>query len=639
MPLSPEVKKVLDQQNETNQLGEFRQRCAGLVKMSRNTMSKYYDVWDRNESVFRGERSPDSADRQAAKKNEPGKVYVPLTHSQVQTFVSFMVMMLTQRDYFYELSGSGPEDERPAKLAQAVLQRDLEHNKFEGIILPQFATDAAVKGLGVLKSDWVRQTCPVAKQVPDPKWQPDPNMPNVTAPPMVTQYAEQTKYLGNRITAVSPYRWFPDTRLPITRYRDGEFCADENELSYGELEKLQKQGVIAGLQWVPRLRDNGFDDRRLSILERGSQQSWDPTVPGNTAGRYYLITEVQIRCNPAQTFIAEGVALNPDLDAEVIVLVWIANDDRIIRIEDAGYNHNEFLWDAAQFFNDQTRTVNHGIAELLAPMQDIMDWLVNSRVTNVRKVVQNQLVVNPSFVELQDIKDRNPIIRTKAVPDGLGIDSYLKQLQVTDVTTTHLTDMANIAGMSKEATGLQENLLGQYSEGRRSAREASNVNANAAARVMLPIKGLWQGALQPLGRKLLSNHQQGLDLPQLVAVVGLQKVMEDPLAVQSFLPVDRSMLYGSYDFLIFDATLPSQRMAMAAALQAAGEVLIKDPRAFLVLGKDPKLIFDEWLELMGIKNATRFNLTPQRLAEIIGLGQLAGNPGGAQAPQRQGPPQ
>lgn len=636
MKLSPNVAKVLAEKTPPRQLDKFRQRCQGLVKMSRDSMSKYYDAWDMAERTYRGERTPDAEDKKAAKKNEPMKVFVPLTHAQVQTFVSFAVMMMTQRDYFYELGGTGVEDEKAAKLGQAVLQRDLEYNKWEGVLLPQFLTDAAVKGLGVLKTQWSHETCPAPTQVPDPRWQPDPMLPTQAVPPTVTVYQEKTKYLGNRIEVVSPYRWFPDTRLPITRYREGEFCADESEKSYGELQKLERRGEVAGLQWVPRLNDNGFEDRRLTILSQGSQQSWDPTVPGNLSGRYYLITEVEIRCNPAQTEIGDGVVINPDLDAEVVLLVWIANDDRIIRIVDSGYEHNEFLYDAAQFFNDQSRLLNGGIAELLAPMQDIMDWLLNTRVTNVRKCIQNFSVVDPRYVNLDDLKARNPVVRTKGIPDGLSIDAYFKQFNPIDVTTTHLTDMANISSLSKEATGLQENLLGQYAEGRRSAREASNVNANGASRVTLPIKGLWESALLPCGRKMLANHRQGLDIQQLVSIVGLQRIVSDPASAYAFLPVDKTQLYGNYDFLIFDATVPSQRMAQAMALAQAGETMMKDPRAFMVLGKDPKLLFDEWFELMGIRNADRFNLTPDRLGQIMLMVGAGGNAGGAQVPPGQG---
>ncbi len=635
MPLRPEVIKILSREQETPKLAELRQRLQDLVKMSRNVMKDYYPLWDANDRVYRGERTLDESDKKAIKRNEPGKVFVPMTHTQIQTFVSFATMLLTQRDFFYELGGSGVEDERPAKLAQAVLQRDLEHNKFTGVLLPQFLTDVGRFGLGVFKSHWKRDTCPVQQTVPDPNWQPVPNLPTAQQPPMIQQWVDVTKYLGNNIEVISPYRWFPDTRLPLTRYRDGEFCADENEYSRSKLAMLERQGEIAGLEHIPTMPDDAFQDRRMTVITRATEN--DPQINPDDARHYVLVTEVEMRLNPAKTEIDDGVFLDPELDAEIICLVWIANDGRIIKIQDAGYNHNEFLHDAAQFFNDQNRFCNFGIAELLAPMQDILDWLMNSRVTNVRKVIQNQLIVDPKNIELQDLKDRNPVIRLRSsVQEGLSIDMFIKQLQVTDVTTGHITDMGVVKNFGQEATGIADNLMGQFNEGRRSAREVSNVNANAAARVVVPIKGLWDSAFLPLGKKLLSNLRQGLDEQQLVRIIGIQRYLENRDAVAAFLPLDKSQLVGDYDFLVFEATLPSQRTAIAQAILSLGDTLIKQPMAAVALQLDPRLLVQEWLELQGVRNAERFRLTPERLGEIMQMVGLVRNQGNAPVPPGQG---
>lgn len=630
-----EVINILKQKTETKELQDLRQRVKGLVKMSRSVMKDYYPLWDKNDSIYRGERAIDETDRKAIKRAEPAKVFVPLSHSQCQTFAAFGTMVLTQRDWFYEIGGTGIEDERSAKLMQAVIQRDLVYNKFKGILLPQFLIDVARYGVGIFKSQWRNVTMPVAVQVPDPKWKPQANaLPGQAQAPTITQWQDKTKYQGNMLEVVSPYRWFPDTRLPLTRYREGEFCADEREYSFQELEKLQSSGVVAGIDDIPRLPDNSdaFNERRLINLRENNNVGYTPSLASADSAFFCVVSEVELRCNPSKLKIGDGVVLDPDLDADVIVLIWVANDGRIIRIEDSGYDHSEFLFDAAQFFNDQTRVINHGISELIGPMQDIMDWLMNSRVTNVRKIMQNQLVVDPRFVEMQDLKDRNPIVRLKSTVEGMAISNFLTQLNVHDVTQSHVSDMANVQNFAEDATGMTENLLGSYSSGRRSAREASNVNANAAARVMLPLNGLWDGALYPLGQKLQSNIQQGLDIPQLVNIVGLQRVVLEQDAVQQFLPVDRSMLQGSYHFLTFDATLPSQRMAVASTLQEVLVELSQNPRLVFALGYDPKLIFEEWLELSGVRNAERFRLTPQRIAELVQLAATGGVPGGPQVP-------
>lgn len=644
--MTPEVIKILSQEVETKELGELRTRLQDLVRMSRNQMKTYYPMWRRNDQVYRGERMMDQQDVKAVKRNEPAKVFVPMTHTQVQTFVSFATMLLTQRDYLFELSGSGVEDEKPAKIGQACLQRDLEYNKFQGILLPQFLTDVARFGLGIFKSQWRKDTIPVQQMVPDPQFRPNLGMPMGTQPPMVPQWVPKTKYLGNGIEVVSPYRWFPDTRLPLTRYRDGEFCADENEYSMSRLAEMEAQGEMAGVKFIPRLPDDAFTDRDFSGIDRETNSRYDPTINPRDSAHFALLTEVCLRCNPSKTLIGDGVVIDPTLDADVICMFVIANDGRIVKISDSGYSHNEFLHDAAQFFNDQNRLINHGIAELLGPMQDVIDWLMNSRITNVRKSVQNFFVVDPKSVNMQDMKDRNPVIRLNStVPDGMAIDNFIKQLAVSDVTAGHVNDMGVIKNFAEESTGMQDNLLGQYSTGRRSARESSNVNANAAGRVITPIKGLWDGAILPLGRKMLANLQQGLDEDQLVRIIGLQRFIQyaqqvDPMTkstpITSFIPVDKSSLVGNYDFLVFEGTLPSQRLATAASVLQLGEMIMKNPMAIFALNLDPQLLVMEWLELQGIRNAERFQLTPIRAQQLALLGQAAGNAGGPKAPPGQG---
>jgi hypothetical protein len=657
--VTPEVIKLLSESNEPKELHDFRQKLQDLVKMSRDTMSTYYDIWDRNDLVYRGERMPDPEDKKAIKRKEPAKVFNPLTHTQVQTFVSFGTMLFTQRPYFFELDGAGIEDVKPAKLAQACLQRDLEYNKWEGVLLPQFLTDCARFGLGILKTQWDRDVVPIANMVPDPDFAPDPNLPTQSAPPMIRQWTTKTKYLGNKLEVTSPYRWFPDTRIPLTRYRDGEFCADENDYARAKLKSMERLGTVAGVDHIPQMADDVYAGRQRNSADRqGVDTTYDPTVNPDAKTAFVLINEVEIRLNPSKTKIGPDQYLDPEIDADIIALVWIANDGRIIRIEgDMGYDHNEFLWDASQFFNDQNRLVNFGIAELIAPMQDLLDWLMNSRITNVRKSVQNWLVVDPRNIEMQDLKDRNPVLRLKStVPEGMSIDSYIKQLKIEDTTHGHLEDASIIEGMSQQTTGLNDNLMGDYASGRRSAREVSNVNANGAGRVITPLKGIWESAILPMGRKMLCNLQQGLDEEQLVRIIGLvnfilnaqpqpmpfmptQPGMPPPMGpsvVQQFMPVDKNSLLGAYDFTIFEGTLPSQRTAIAQSLAVAGDILMKNPTSVFVLQKDPKLLFDAWLELQGIRNAERFDLTPQRAQELIMLAGLARNAGGPPAPEKQG---
>lgn len=630
-----DIYKILNEPTQNAQVGDLLNRCKDFVKMSRSEMTQLYDKWDAYDAVYRGERMPDVQDKKAAARGEPVKMVVPLTYQQVQTFVAFCYSVFNQRQYFFELGGVGTEDERNARIGQGVLERDLEYNKFKSEKLTQFLTDIGRYGIGVLKHSWTRKTVPQVDMVPDPSFVQDPNGPPVQ-PPMIEQVTEVLKYLGNEIKCVNPYRFFPDPRLPLTRFADGEFCATEDEYSKGELMDMEQTMEVAGIEQVPAFRKEDVDGRRLTWIGRGGSNQWEAKDP-----RFILITEVQMRLNPSKTMIAPGVPLNKNINREMKYLVWVANDSRIIRVEEMGYAHDEYTIDVSQFSNDQIRFVNFGLAEVLGPLQDAITWFVNARITSVRKVINNCMVVDPDAIELQDLKDRSPILRIKKKYAGSGIDSYIKQLKVDDVTTNHLTDVGFLTTYARESTGITENLMGQFASGRRSAQEARQVANNASNRLLLTAHGIWETGLLPLGRKLLSNLRQGLDEPTLIRVLGESGNLPvgqpaapgqpPPTAYQQFIQITKADLTGSYDFLVFDGTLPSERGATAMALQELLQFMAQDPRSVPVFGLDPKPILEEILELRNVRNIQRFQLTPDRAQFLMQLASAASNSGGPPA--------
>lgn len=643
--MTPEVAKIVGMQNQPAALGSFMEKLKTLVQNSRSEMRKNYDQWDRNDQIYRGERQPDVQDHQSRRKGEPEKVVLPLTFSQIQTFVSFGYSVFNSRDYFFEMVASGAEDETPSKMASAVLEQNLDENTFRSVQLIQLLTDVARFGVCVTKESWTNDQIPVIEQVPDQDKmaQARQGLVQVAQVPMKTQVTYETKYLGNRILNVSPYRWFPDTRLPLTRWKEGEFCADDNEYSKQQLEENERSGIIAGLEYVPRMQDTNMTDRRLSFVNQGQNVNAQRTDPN-----FYLITEVQILLNPSKTMIDNDTPLDKDLDCNLIYIVWIANDGRIVRISESGYAHNEFSWNCAQLFDDQNRFINFSLAEILGACQDISTWLVNSHITSVRRVIFNQLVVDPAGIEVDDIINRKPVIRTKPGRSGAGIDNWVKQLNVQDVTQNHMADMGTLSGMAKEATGINDSLLGQVASGRRSAREMGNVANAGAARLMMVMASIWGNSIAPMGKKMLSNIRQGLDQETMVRIYGQVNTQEAasvpdipglPPPLFRLIGITRKDLVGNYDFAVFNGTSQSERQQTAAVLQKLLEGMEKDPRLVAVLGLDPQLIALEVLSLLNVRNVQRFKLSPQRLQQLMLLAQPPANAGGPPNPGVGGAPQ
>lgn len=629
-----DIIKILSEKKVNEKLASLLEDCKAKVKMSRDEMTKYYPAWDFADSVYRGERKADDADKKAAARKEPGKMLLPMTKSQVETFVAFTTRMFTQRPTYFQLDAFSDEDERPARMGESTLERDLKWNKYKGVILPAFVRSIAKYGIGVKKETWFPKKKQCKTMVVDPSYVPDPNMPALAEPPMIEQVTEEIQYLGNKIINVSPYQFFPDPSLPLTRFQEGEFCASEEEQSFSALRELERQGIVAGIEHVRRTCD-GDTVRKLMFAEKTGARDAMATKEN---AKYGVVTEIQVRLVPSETEIAPGVPLDKNITQSTICLIQYANDDRIIRIEpDMGYEHDEFSYSAPQFLNDAERFINGGIVEDIGALQETATWFINAHVTSVRKVIDNKIVVDPKFVEMDDLEKRRPVIRTKPGASMTSMERWFFQLDVHDVTGKHVEDADRLNAWAKEGTGINENLLGQFAAGRRSALEARNVNSNSAARLILTVTGIWDMGEVPMGQRMLSNLRQGLDIDQFVRIYGETRTMvdnqasamTDPMgsnAVARFLPVSKKDLIGRYDFQVFDGTLPSQRGATAMQLRELLMAMAANPQSIPILGFDPQLVLTEILELSDVRNVNRLRLTPARLQQLMLMAQPPAQP-------------
>ena len=245
--------------------------------------------------------------------------------------------------------------------------------------------------------------------------------------------------------------------------------------------------------------------------------------------------------------------------------------------------------------------------ETVEQLQDTLTWLINSHITSVRKVVSNYLVVDPSGVEMSDLNERRPVIRLKQNAQRSGVDKWIKQLSVNDVTARHMEDAAGIGRLIEETTGISDNMQGQFHTGRRSAQEARQVQANGSNRLIVLGSVIWTEGLAPLGRQMLSNLRDGLDEETYVRVLGQGA---DPGQFNQFVPVSKEMLVGNYDFELFDGVLPSEKALQAQTLQELLMQLMSNPEVIPLLGYDPKALLREILILKGIRNPERFILMP-----------------------------
>ncbi len=588
------IYKDLGQEEISPAHADILAKVKTCVKMSRDCMSRSYNEWDEMQKVYESDKSTDRQDVKNAAKGNPTKTSVPLTYAQVNTFVSFMFMLFHQRQNMFEFEGQGPEDEDISAISEAFISSDLKANGFS-LKLYQFLLDIGRFGLGVFKSSWSVETQQFITPGREQEFQ---GISHSTE----DIYQDYTTFEGNRITNISPYHFFPDTRLPMTRFQEGEFCASEEEVPLHKLQAMQATMAVAGIDHI-----SAFDSESRTSREGKSRFPSIKLDDEDTQKSNVCVTECQIKLIPDKFVLSDGSTLG-NTSKPITYLVWVANDNRVIKLEPLNYYHGQFTYDASQFSPDMHKKLSRSLASQITQLQDIIDWFFNSRVASVHRTLDNQLVVDPTVVDMSTVQSNSRIVKLKRGAPRVGIDRFIKPLPVQDVTTNHMADAAQVGSMMQQVTGINDTAMGQFHSGRRSATEARGAISGSASRLNLYGKLIWESGLSPLGKKCIINTRQAVTQEGYNSVVGQS---EEKRAQFEAFKSDVFNLVRKADFFVFDGTLPSEKQFAAQSLQELLGIILGSPEAAALSDVDPKAIIEEIYTLRGIKNLDRFRRPPQ----------------------------
>lgn len=603
----------LTQELRKKEVGAFHDELLkhgmNLIKMSRSKISTYYNDWDTQNDVFRGNRYLDSEDVKQARRGKPTKMVVPNTFAQVMTFTSFLFLMFNQNKTFFELIPSGQEDYgQKEQDIEKILERDLRRNQWNKLLF-QHLLDVGRFGPAILETGWTRQTArlyvPTAPQVI--------NYQNVQVDMHGgSEWRDFVKYEGNIVRCVSPYRFFPDMRFPLTDFQRGEFCGAEEEYSMALLRDLEVAGEVAGVDHIGPLPNDwatkrGGATRTVTAFDK-SAANFLPGPSTSQSEGTALVTKMQLWLVPSKFEVSPGKKLGPE-EFRVLYHLWYANDNRVIRAEPCGWWHNEFAWSVSQFTPDMHQTLSLGLADLIYRIQDVISWHINARITDVRRNMRGRLVVDPTGVETSTL-DSDGDIYLRAGAGKSGVDRWVKQLQMADTTSGHMVDAELLGKIMEVVTGVNGNAMGQYNSGRRSAQEARTVASGAAGRMKLHGHLIWDTGIGPMGRQMMSNSRQALSFESFQKAISKDA---DQVRFDNFKGTPEEVITGD-DYFTFDSTLASEKGFIAQSLQELLVAIIANPLAAQQLDLDPRTMMNEIQELRGAGPMTRFSLSKAKEA-------------------------
>jgi len=587
-------------------------------RLSRDKMSGRHKAWENSEDQAQAYLKLDNKDTMRQQLKDQGSpqyitIEIPYSYAQMLAMHTYWSSVFLGRTPIFQYAGRHGEPEDAVQAIEALIdyQMTVGHNL---VPLYLWLMDVAKYGMGVVGTYWDREEVTVSAIVEEPRS--FMGMPIPGTSQKVRKSIQTLGYLGNRIYNVRPFDWFPDPRVPITRFQEGEFCGRFVEIGWNVVRTREAAGIYRNINYLKQTRGHGLDSDRDTgsprIVLPNVNDSGSTSYSSGGSGSDMLARGKEDRLDFVELMemhidlIPSDWGLGSGKKPEKWVVV-VGNSTVVVHAGPLGCGHNKFPFDMLEYEMEPYGLFKRSSLEIQKPLNDTLTWLFNSHFHNVRKVLNDQLIVDPSRIEMKDLLDPKPgrLIRLK--PDAYGTDvrEAVHQLQVTDITRAHLTDAQVVIRLLNFLTGVSENMLGGTGVGgRRSATESRISAAAGGNRLKVHTEFFSAQGFSFLGQKLVQNTQQYYDIEKMFRIAG-------PLIqrAQNFINVTPDGLAGFYDYVPIDGTMPIDRYAMAALWKDIMTQMAGIPS--LMMQYDLGAIFAHVAQLTGIRNLQQFKLAIQ----------------------------
>lgn len=580
--------KAIDKLRPDSELhGKVLDKLNAMWDFGKGEMKKHYSRWNFAEQRIQAFTSMEDYERLMnqlqevdALPPEPVSVIVPYSYATLHAAATYIhSVLLGRKPVFPLLATRGTETDR-ARRMEIALQHNLDASRGQETLW-QLIWDPLIYGFSVVRNGWE------TRQGQTIQWLAG-----------MRQLVDETIFAGNVITAIDPYAFVPDPRVPIHQCNiRGDFMFFENSVSATTLRDLEKRGLLkyveAGLRRQRQFRATGDDQavsesrRRIKIGVRA-----ESLITPTKVTQFATIREGTVRLVPKEWGLGDSDT------SQLWKFSWFKG--QIIQAEPLGMIHNMHPMAATEptsFGHDFMSVSWH---DMIGPFQDVLSWLVSSRMENVRAAINNQFIADPARVDINDVRSSpiGRVIRLKQTAQGLPIKEAIEQVIVNDVTRGHLADIQTMRILADTITGVNDNLRGiQTAGGRRSATEARQSMQAGAQRLSGMAIRISAQAFSPLAQQMIMNIQQFMPEKLWVEMTGDDGA---PMSTQ----LTPEMLVGSYNYQVSDGTLPYDKQALLETWKELMFGIAKDPELRQTWSL-PK-IFRYVAELGGAKNIDSF---------------------------------
>jgi hypothetical protein len=616
------------------------------LTLAENAVKSLAPTWDHLDDLYTGFRAVDDEDKVTQQSHKVSKIVVPLSFAIVQTIISVMFEVITSRVPMLPVTGREGSDVKPAQVMEAIISFQAEWNQFS-VILYNWLQDYLKYGIGVTTTNWHTDG---KEQTTTETVQSTQTFLGVDFP--MEEQREKTRFVPtletNKISVVDPYSFWRDPRWPLSRFQEGEFAGHRTMVSKTQFKRMtlldneqaaqrNESPVWINISEAMKAHPNSTDFSRTS---ESSRERFAFPSPYGASGNQ---RQAGRAANPVQLDYLQVDLIPNDEDWNVGTssrpqkwLFVIANRKTIVQSRKDPSAHGLFSYAPAEPYPDAHRMSNMSVMEILRGLQEHLDFLFNSHMANVRKVINDMLLIDPSRVVMKDLITPNAgrLIRLAKTAYGTDPAGVVKQLQVTDVTQGHLGDAGHIQRLAEMVTGASGTLQGQPAAGRRSASEMGNALKAAAGRIRMMLITFQAMGITPMEKMMVSNTQEFMTMERAFRIVGedfLKLPPEQLLTIvngRTFVgqPELQAMRQANFeDFPAFDTALPQDRQERTKVMADMFKGISSNPMLFQVF--DVVEMFSRIAKDMGVKDIR--TLTKQTNIQVDNSALTGAAPPGA----------
>ena len=585
------------------------------IEDSEEAMTDFYDRWEVAERKVQAWINLPNWEQTLKDANKNGKppqvvdVVIPFSYAIVQTIVTYLLHAFAGRKPIFQVNTYKPEDVLAAEAMEKVMQYNADHTRYVRA-LSNMIQDSQIYGVGITRSMWKTETAWRTNRVQTPQFSIFGREIGSTTE---AEREQRTVYEGNMAYSQDPFMFFPDPRVPMTEVnRRGEYVFWRNFQGCHALLKEESEGTLKWVKQTPRgLPASGKYSSVRNLMSGGSSQ------PGMNEGRrfmgsgdYYQVDQGTVEIIPRQLGLGESMV--PEK-----WLFTILNKKQIVQAEPFNADHDMHPVQVTEPYSLGYGFGNLGIVDYINPIQDLISWLFNSHLDNVRRVINDSMIVDPLAVEMQDLRQSGPgrIIRMKRSAANRDVRSAISQLQVSDVTGGHIADAQALLRIGQMLSAVTDNIMGMQDEGgRKTATEVRQSGQAAASRLANLAKVISSQSMVDTAEVWSLNIQQNISEEFAIQVLGKDGAE---------LKITPDQLNGDFNFPIHDGTLPLDKVALMDVWKEVFAITLQDQQLRQTM--DIPKMFEYIAELGGAQNIQSFkaNVVPdEQVAQMAQDGNI-----------------